>query len=583
MDYPGQLYYFINSIIRYLGDFANPVWQLLACVYVFILLYITYNRQPNYSRLNDFFFTLSIGLFVFILRAPTFTMPELNPDESQLMAGAATLIKYHVIWKDVEGTTVGMLSHLYLMLSNVLLGLKINYANVRLFSILFIFLPSIFFLYKAFLNLGTNKFYIRLGIIPLALFIGLNDYWDFVAYNGEFLPFLLISIMIFLLSKIFIRKISPYQYLTIGVLSAFLILAKIQTSPIVLGIFLALLITELYYNKSNKRQTVKSLAFYFSGFLSVWMVLFFYLLYHQNLNDFLNSYILSAFRYVSGGIDKIVRTDDPNANKVHDNLEIVMYLFTNIIKRGFTKVFLFLLINVLLVCSSAIFFFMNRKQLTESEKIPFVSLTIISIFSFITVFIPLRHYTHYLNFLVVPLCAVNFYFFKTVLPVLQQKFKNKFLSIFHTKVFYSILIFFISILFIINGNAGIKDLESKDYEPQIDPIVPVIQKLVKTNDRIVVWGWMNTLYIQSGCLQGTAAAQSEYLFYRNNEYHLNRFIKELRTNRPKLFVEATCDRAFNLRIRSESGYQTIKLVKDYIDSNYTYLGEFFKMRLFKLK
>jgi hypothetical protein len=136
IEYPGSLSNLIYDVIIWLGNTSNILWGLLAISFTLFLLYLTFYRRNNSSFF--FLFVLSLGLLV--LRLPAICAYELNGDESEWITGAATLLRDWRFWHSVNGTTSGPLNIFPLCLINIL-GFSLNYANVRLFAILFCIIP----------------------------------------------------------------------------------------------------------------------------------------------------------------------------------------------------------------------------------------------------------------------------------------------------------------------------------------------------------------------------------------------------------------------------------------------------------
>src|SRR3974377_1528337 len=137
IDYPGNLYNFAFDIIHNSGYISKLTWSLLGFAFVLILCYLTYRHYKNsltenkklikYSSFDStFFFLAVVSLGIILLRFPTFGVTELNVDESEWIAGAATLIKDPRFWYSVNGTTSGPLNIFPLCLIN-LLGFSLNY------------------------------------------------------------------------------------------------------------------------------------------------------------------------------------------------------------------------------------------------------------------------------------------------------------------------------------------------------------------------------------------------------------------------------------------------------------------------
>jgi hypothetical protein len=83
-------------------------------------------------------FASLVFLTLCAFRWPSWFEPkELNPDESQIIAGAITLRDNPVFWKSVDGTTHGPLNE-YILTAASLVGVPLNYLGARLMAALLI-------------------------------------------------------------------------------------------------------------------------------------------------------------------------------------------------------------------------------------------------------------------------------------------------------------------------------------------------------------------------------------------------------------------------------------------------------------
>ena len=143
-------------------------------------------------------FLAVMTLTFFAFRWPLFFVgEELNPDESQLIAGGITLQSDPIYWRSVDGSTHGPLDT-YPLLAVRLVGLPINYGTARLTGSLML-LGAIALLYLA-LTRYFGEALGRLGCLPAFCFFAFSTFWDFVHYSSEHAPLFLDALGATLLS-----------------------------------------------------------------------------------------------------------------------------------------------------------------------------------------------------------------------------------------------------------------------------------------------------------------------------------------------------------------------------------------------
>jgi hypothetical protein len=144
---------------------------------------------------SDQAFITLICIGIVILRSPNLILFELNVDESEWISGAAAYWNGSIMWKELSGTTSGPLVFVPLGVMIPFGGL--NYASIRLFGLLFCIIPSIYLLWRTIL-LVYGAVSARLTIIPVFIFFACTQYFDFVAYNSEHIPMMLVSLALYL-------------------------------------------------------------------------------------------------------------------------------------------------------------------------------------------------------------------------------------------------------------------------------------------------------------------------------------------------------------------------------------------------
>lgn len=134
---------------------------------------------------------LLAGVMVFAFRWPLLWVPhQFNPDESQLIAGAITLMHDPMFWRSVDGGTAGPLDFFPLLPAAWVDGTT-SYALARAIQ-LFAVLGAFFFAGET-LRLIASPAAGRLGVLPALIFFALTTSPDFTHYSTEVMPVLLLA------------------------------------------------------------------------------------------------------------------------------------------------------------------------------------------------------------------------------------------------------------------------------------------------------------------------------------------------------------------------------------------------------
>ncbi|HUB66987.1 MAG TPA: hypothetical protein VL981_05835 [Candidatus Methylacidiphilales bacterium] len=173
---------------------------------------------------------------LFACRYPAFFYPEhLNPDEAQMVAQAITYESHPVPWRDVDGGTAGPLDS-YTLLWCVPFGFQPTYLTSRFFELLLV-LGMLIFLYGASRHVAGDLA-ARLGLLPAFVFLAVTAFGEFIHYSTEEVSVFLAGAAVFLLTGWRRRPGSFFSCAAVGFILGLLPFAKLQS--ILLGGFLGL-------------------------------------------------------------------------------------------------------------------------------------------------------------------------------------------------------------------------------------------------------------------------------------------------------------------------------------------------------
>ena len=510
---------------------------------------------PRLSRKQQLGLLLALLGLLFVKRLPIlFINWELNPDESQLLSQAITLRHHPVYWKYIDGATMGPLSSYYVALPGYF-GVPLNYVVLRwlAFGCMLISLISGYFSIENFFNARAA----RLALLPAVAFLAFTTNLDFLHGTNEQLSLALIGLAIWQYSRIWYHQSfdSATQLGLLSFISSLVPFAKLQGTPTVLVIVLAALIALLRrYSRMPRPVFWRALGGLIAGGLLFPVLVVVLTLSFGVFPDFIRFYITGNFAYGA------------EASFWH-----FLSLFPAFIYQA-TDFLVFLIPTFLLLVGWLI---VRPRQSKDKPDLLLliIALVVISGYAIIK---PGNAFTHYLLYLVFPVCLLNAWFIDTLRTRL------------HTVLWVAV------ILVSVGANAIVQV-----PKPATDPYV-IYQKrpfdfrffrrsltaqetlkLAQPGDDLVVWGWAPLYNVQTQMPQGVCDNHViRCVMGSNQPIHRARYLRNIQTSRPKVFIDAVGPNSIWLNDRIMFGYETFPELKAYINQNYHLVGEFEKNRVF---
>lgn len=167
-----------DTVFQWFTDQPSRYW-LVALPFAALLLAAA--LQPR--RVPRWVFLACLAACLLAFRWPVVvTGMESNADESQLIAGAITLLHRPVFWRDVDAHAIGPLT-VYPLTFLGAMGASLDYETARLFGLLLEW-AGLAACYRL-LREVSGESWARLGILPLAAFFALTRSQDFLEYSAE--------------------------------------------------------------------------------------------------------------------------------------------------------------------------------------------------------------------------------------------------------------------------------------------------------------------------------------------------------------------------------------------------------------
>lgn len=555
----------LKAVFGWFDAHPGSYWIIASAAAVLLAGWIAYGFTRRGSLLTARRHAIVTGLILlgvlFAWRWPALLgTQELNPDESQLIAGAITLEYDPVFFRSVDGTTSGPLNF-YALLPTHWLGIPQDFFNARLTGLLLVW-GSLWAGY-ALLRREFGPAVAVLGLLPgLTLFATATDS-DFIHYTSEHVSLLLIMLSGWLLwtahKEAGGRDRHPLgRWLAAGVFMGMLPWAKLQAAPIAAalaawGTWLALSRTALPWRQRWLDVLRLALAALSPsvGFLAM-IVIF------GQWTHFWRCYIENNLIYAStniefwAGVAKLYHLSTHTGN-------FIAFLAGPAFTVGVAVV----------AC-----LFYGRKPGPL-----FWSGLILSVAAFAAVVAPRQGFHHYVLFLVPTLTWWAAAAMGVVHQSLDAPRKRLMLGLAFALIAAGMPI-------AVRSRLPVSPMFGQFLESWRNPYsepAKVIRQLRQPGDFLAVWGWDCQIYVETGLPHATREAHSTRQLWDSSQrdsYYRPRYLQDITARAPTFFVDAVGPKAFFFHDRFHSAHETFAELRDYVAANYVMLEDFKRLRIY---
>lgn len=539
INYPGSTHVILKELLQQLGWNYYYIYLLSGFLISLLFAYCFISSKPNRIVV---FYVLTTLLVVFY-RISTLVMYSHDPDESQFITAINALLNDSRYWKSADMYTSGPLNIMPLVLLYKT-GIPLNYFSLRSIMILFIQLPTLFFLCKTFSIIAGRKI-ATLSIFPIILFYAFLNHQELISFNSEQIPNLFSALALyFIVSNYYTDKANEFR---LGFVLSCMMFTKLQYAPI--AAFLGITALLLFYKKkiSGKRL----LAFLRGGVLPILLVLI-YLLITNTWNDFLISYVFVNIVISKQGLINSVPFPESiyNVPKLICTSPEFLYLSS---------------ITLILICLSAIVLF----KMGKNFKISTLPIFFGCLYILITYWCIIQNgnkFLHYIFLLLIPISLVIFWAVRII-----NEYK-----------FLTTLFVLICIMFLTTKNYLYRYFMYDIIETPLIPytsLAEYINKIDSRNEKIAVWGWNTSIYVETENIQATRDPHSynQILETPYQPYFINRYVEDLKKNTPRIFIDGVPDLFFT---NAEKRINHYPLISAYIYEHYTLIDSLNTNRIF---
>lgn len=484
-------------------------------------------------------------------RWPSWFVPwEINPDESQIIAGAITLRETPVFWKAVDGTTHGPVNEYLLMLLS-LLGWPLTFVGARVLAVGLIAGALIG-------AWGTLRQFLpeqlaRLGILPGLAFWAFAWFGDFLHFSSELAAiFFLASASWGLATALTAERPRPWLLGATGALLVLVPLAKLQAAPLALFMGLGGLGILGWRRPPGWLKAAASLA---GGVTGVALALIVFLIIYGLRAQFWISYVESNLGYAATGNHPFVEM--PN--------HFFEFMTTG---QSFPWFFYGSMAFALLHARSA------WQQGTPALRVALAAGWLGTGIAYFCILAPGRQVAHYLQLLVVPV---------TLLTALH-------LSVAKGHRLPTLLLFLLLGVVPQLQNRLVAAQEQLGHlaEYKAQPFSAggtYIRERLRPGERLTVWGWNSQLHVETQLVQGTRESHTAFQIIQSplRDFYRSRFMRDLLRWKPEWFVDAVGPKRFAFEYRHIDGHETFPELDRLIREQYALAAEVDSMRIYRRK
>lgn len=535
------------SIFDWLDSHPEIYWLLAVSAAVIVVAQVsTLAAREARGRKTDsgrsaWWDALLLFLFLLAWRWPfLLCAAEYNPDESQFIAGAITLMHDPVFWRSVDGTTSGPLNF-YVLLPLHLVGLPLDYFTARLVGLLLIWGTLLASMRT--LAAVTTRGIAWIAVLPAAGFYGTMFIPDFIHYSSEHLPVCMLAVACWLLAR---RNAGERARLWLAcALAGSTPWAKLQAGPIA-AVLVGWALWQVWREKGDDgRAGLRGVGGVFVASLLPTVVVF---------------ALASGFGVAGTLVDRYLAQNLFYVEEGRSMAEALRMMWGFSRRDGRFPLFL---VSVVLAVAAVGVLAIHRRVRPPALAVVASSLLGVSIVAIVT---PHREYLHYVLFLVVP--------FTLLLGALAGACWGKLASTRGRLVLAAALI----------GGVGLPPLVTRLFQPTPDmfgafldhwrrprtPMGELLHELSGGEGSLAIWGWVQSLYVESGLPQATR----DPISFRSmlpgplQEYFRRDYLADFRRNRPALFVDVSGPEAFLFTDREKHGHETFPGLAAEVRENY---------------
>jgi len=462
---------------------------------------------------HDWAWGLVILAIIIAGRWPTFVLPrELNADESQDLAGALALTLDPVFWRSVDGHTTGPLDFFALIPAGILSGWA-GYLPAR-FTALALWVATFTLLHQC-LSLVTGRQLARVTGLGAVVFEALTNAPDFLHCSTELVPITLWAGAAYAAIRRWGHdRPHPWNFVA-GILLGAMPLAKPQAAPLGAIFGFAWLVAEFI---AGKREGLPAKLMLVGG--AVLPAALFAV--QITIAGEWDNVIIPYFDYNTAYVEVSALT--------HSELLFLLVKYSQMEDSLMHLWMPLTLLGALL---------MLRRQPSADPAVRgllWASLAASALAVWVALY-PGRPFLHYWQFTVVPISLLAGAMAGNLISAPSQAGSRSR----RLWVALSALVLVEVLLYqrARHPNRLVQTIAARERQP-MSPLSHRVALHARPGESLVIWGWTNFVYIETGLLQATRCPTAERAIEpsRYRDFYRDRFLTDFAHARPELFLDS---------------------------------------------
>lgn len=530
----------MKTLFQWLDQHPGAYWIGAGLATVALLAAVIHTwRRPGTAPRRDWVFAALLLLFLLAWRWPyLLAAAEYNPDESQFVAGAMTLVQDPVFWRSVDGGTAGPLDF-YALLPLHWVGFPLDYFSARLTALLLSWAALLACL--RIFRTETPSAPAGLLVLPAAVFFAAGTEPNFVHYSSHHLSLLLVALAVHW------RDRRPW---TAAVVAGLLPWAKLQTAPLA-AVLVGWQCWRIWTGPAVASEKARRSAAVLAAAALPSLLALGLLAAAGQLEHFYRSYLLQSFIYVDGSLPRSVAMRQ-------------MWDFAR--ETGHLPVWLGSI--ALLLAAAGLL----RRPARSSGDLGGLALLLTAAAAF-CIYAPGRASLHYALLLVLPLTLV-----------LGALLGGGPAATLGRRTTAGLLLVALLPLGWRARQPGPEMFGqfAEDWRRPYSMMGSLLRAYRDTAGSLALWGWHNSAYVEAGLPQGTRDTASAWSIFetRQRDYYRARYLADLERNRPGLFVDAVGPGAPFFPDRRTQAHETFPALAEYVRTHYRLVSDLWHARIY---
>lgn len=540
----------LRSLFLWLDTHAWSYWAVALAVTAAYLGWLAWSLHRAERRPAPWADALALAAMLVAWRWPWLLLAtELNPDESQLLAGALTLAHDPVFWRSVDGTTSGPLNF-YVLTPLAWFGWPFDYFTGRLAALMMVWIGLVSL--RRGLEAILSPAAAACAAMPAVAFFATTTEGDFLHHSSEHLTLALLPLAAALILRASAdRGVGRWSLPLAAGVAGLLPWSKLQAAP--LGAVLVLWAAAVAARHS--RPAARRVGAVLAAGAAPSLCFLLLAAGTGQWNAMWLGYLLQNFTYIE---------------QARDFVTTIAGLWQ---RAGETGQFpLFVALQATIIAAGLA----DSRRQGRSVGADAGWLAVLTVVAFVAVLVPRRDFLHYLLLPVFPLALLGGAAWRGVASAGSAS---------AARPWVMGAAGILAVVAAWRTNEGTPPIFGQFLDHWRRPCFAdgaVLRELARPGERLAIWGWSPRTHVESGLPQATRDAHTVWMIEENPRrvVYRQRFLADIQRARPEYFLDATGPGAFVFDRRDRHAHETFPELAEWVARDYSLLGDWGFARLY---